>query len=189
MSPQAASAVFGLDTTQTPEVTITPIAMTPPAPPIVPTPSAPTPAAALTALRVRPSAFTVSGRRVAGRCEPLTHGNRQRARCRRPIALHISYQLNTPALVTFTVKQAVAGRLVGGRCVANTRANRHRRSCSRLQALPGKLTQSGTTGANRLLFAGKIGGRTLTPASYRLIATATASESTGAPQTATFRLR
>jgi hypothetical protein len=174
VSPQAANAAFGLDTNQTPEVTITPIATMPPAPPI-----APAPAVALTALRVSPSAFAVSGRRVADRCQPLTHGNRKRAPYPRPIALHINHKLNTRALVTFRVEEARSGRSAGGRCVVSTHANRHKHTCRHLLLLPGTLTQTGIAGVNSLLFTGRIGGRKLGPGSYRVSATPAASSSTG----------
>ena len=154
--------------------------------PITPSPRA-TPA--LSALRVSPGAFAVSGRRVAGHCQPLTHHNRKHPHCKRAIALNISYKLNVAASVEIAIEHVLAGRLVGGRCVAITNANRDRHSCTRSAQAARTLTQTGSAGDDNLLFSGQIGGRQLSPGSYQLTATPIASGSTGAPQTATFSLK
>jgi Glycine rich protein len=173
-SPQALNASFGLDLSRTPEITIT--AQGPPS------------AVMLSALRVSPGKFALTGRLVGGRCRPLTGANHKRHPCRSPVALKIGYQLSAPTSVTFTIRQVLSGRLSGGRCTALTRANRHRRRCTLLRALPGRIVQAGTGGANSLVFAGRIGGRLLGLGSYQLTATPSSLNASGAPQTSLFQL-
>jgi hypothetical protein len=180
-SPQALNVTFGLDSTRTPQVTIT--ASTPPrsSPPPDSTPS-------LTALRVTPSSFAITGRQVAGRCQALSPNNNKHRRCKRPIALRIGYQLNVTASVTFAIKQVLTGRLVNGKCTSPTRRNRHARACTRFVPVPGTLTPAGVAGAHHFSFNGRIGGRLLGPGTYQLAATPSSSNSVGTPDIASFRL-
>jgi hypothetical protein len=143
---------------------------------------------ALSRLRVSPRTFSLTGRRVAGRCVAVTNANRTRPICRRPIRLRVTYKLPVATKVTFTIKRVRPGRLVKGRCVAPTRANRHRPHCTRLVALRGKITRSGKAGNNRFTFKGRIGGHRLGPGIYRLIATSTANGLSGPQRTVTFRI-
>jgi hypothetical protein len=142
----------------------------------------------VTALHVTPSAFAITGRRIAGRCQAPTPGNRKHRHCKRPIALHISYQLNVAASVTFTIKQLLTGRLSRGKCTAINRANRHARHCMRLIGLPGTLKQPGVAGANDFVFTGRIGGRLLGPGSYQLTASPSSSSGGGATTSVSFHL-
>ena len=169
-APQTLHAAFGLEPSRMSGVTITPSATT-------------APAVMLSGLRVSPRRFALGGRRVGGRCVAPSHRERKHRRCKRPVALRISYTLNVAATVTFTLDQTIRGRLVGGRCRAHTKANR-RRICRRLIRLSGSFAQAGAAGTNNLLFKGRIGGRPLTPGSYRLIATPSESNQ----QTTSFTL-
>ena len=90
--------------------------------------------------------------------------------CETPIKLTVGYTLNGAGTVAFTVKLKSAGRKVNGKCVASTN-NKHKKSCTRLINVRGKLVKTGNAGANQFVWNGKIGGRSLKPASYELIAT------------------
>ena len=73
---------------------------------------------AISSLRVSPAKFTLTGRRVKGRCVGATRANRNDPRCTLPVALRVSYTLSTPAAVTFTIERTARGRLVKGLCPA-----------------------------------------------------------------------
>ena len=100
----------------------------------------------------------------------------------------VSYKLSGPASVHFTVARPVAGRRGrGGRCVAPTRTNRRARRCTRL-ARVGRFTVSGHAGQNRLRFTGRVAGRALKRAAYRLTATPVAAGRSGRGATVAFRI-
>jgi streptogramin lyase len=125
----------------------------------------------LTMLRVTPASFELSGRRVAGHCEPLSRLNRKSVRCTRAVQLTISYRLGAAAKVTFTIDRLTGGRLVGGTCVPVTSANRARPHCTRVIDLPGSIDRLSSRGPNQVPFNGHIGGHGLTGGFYRLVAT------------------
>ncbi len=108
----------------------------------------PTPAT-VTGLRVSPSAFRTAR------------------------SARVSYSLDVAASVRFGVQRAAGGRRVGGRCTAPAKSNRAQPACTRLLALRGGFTRTRPAGADRFRFTGRISGRTLTPGSYRLVATPT----------------
>ena len=141
-----------------------------------------------TALSVSPRSFTLTGRLVKGRCVATSRANRTHGHCTRSIVLRISFKLDIPSRVTFTIKRARSGRLVKGQCIASTRANRHNRSCARLIAVGGSFTQPGNAGSNSFTFNEPIGGQSLTPGSYRLTATPTSNGGTGNTQTSSFQI-
>ena len=62
------------------------------------------------------------------------------------------------------------GRARGRSCVKRTTRLRRARSCTRYVAV-GKFKRTGTFGANSFRFTGRIGGKTLKPGRYRLVAT------------------
>lgn len=128
-------------------------------------------ALALSGLRVSPPKFSLTGRKVNGKCVKPTHKNSGDPRCRRPIKLKLSYTLNAADTVTFKLKREARGRKVNGRCVKPTTKNGKRPRCTRLIAVPGKLTRAGTSGPNSFIFNGEIGGRKLGPGIYQLTAT------------------
>lgn len=138
----------------------------------------------LTSLRVRPASFELSGRRVAGHCQPVSLVDRKDARCTRAVQLTIGYRLSAAAEVTFTIDRLTGGRLVGGACVPVTAANRARAHCTRVTVLPGSISRLSSRGRNQVPFNGHIGGHALTAGLYRLVATALG----GRARTTTFTL-
>lgn len=140
--------------------------------------------ASLSRLRVFPSKFSLAGRKVNGRCVTLTKKNNANKRCRRPIKLRVSYTLNVPAMVSFTVGLQAPGRRVKGHCVKPTANNNKLGKCTRLVSLRGKIGKRGKAGTNSFSFNGRLGGHTLGPGSYELRATPTG----GKPKTATFKI-
>jgi hypothetical protein len=87
---------------------------TPVTPPAKITPS-------LSRLGVVPSKFSLARRKVKRRCVAPTKKNQANLRCRRRIKLRVTYALNVPTTVTFTVKLKAPGRRVNGRCVNPSR--------------------------------------------------------------------
>jgi hypothetical protein len=160
-------------------------------PPFVPPPAeAPPPGAgappggvaplpAVRSLRLRPAAFAAAARGPSAR---------DAQRRRRPRGSLVSFTLNVPAAVTYRVGRAMPGRRVGRRCAPPSRANRRGRRCTRFALVSGRFTRMGRAGSNRFRFTGRIGGRRLTPGSYRLRATPRAAGRTGRVASAAFRV-
>jgi hypothetical protein len=88
------------------------------------------------------------------------------------VGTRVSHRLSEPSTMTFTVQRVRAGRRSGKRCVAPSRANRGKRRCTRLKAVPGSFTRAGIAGSNSFTFTGRMGGKTLSRGSYRLVAIA-----------------
>jgi DNA-binding beta-propeller fold protein YncE len=85
-----------------------------------------------------------------------------------------SSDLREPAIVTFTFTKPASGRRVGKRCVAPSKSNNGKRHCTRT-VTAGTLKLSARPGQDKLRFEGVISKhRKLTPASYTLLASATA---------------
>jgi hypothetical protein len=124
-------------------------------------------------LSVSPATFT-----AAGSGPSATTLNRNRAK-RPKSGATVSYTLNVPAVVRFTVQQRVPGRTQGrrktARCVAQTKRNRKTRKCTRTMTLPGAFTRSGNSAVNRFHFSGRLNGHKLKPGTYTLVATPTTS--------------
>ena len=138
----------------------------------------------ISSLRISPTSFSLTGRRVHGQCVKPTRKNNDSKRCRRPTTLRITYTLDVAAPVTVTLKRRVAGRKVNGGCVKQTKENRTHRKCARLVNVPGALRLAGQAGANQSSFNGKIGGRQLGSGAYQLIATPAGGNSS----TVTFKI-
>lgn len=101
----------------------------------------------------------------------------------------VSYVLNEPASVRFTVVQHQSGRKgSGGRCATPTTANRHAPKCTRSMTLPGSFTLTGNAGANRFRFAGRLGGHKLSVGKYELLATPSAGGRVGRAASASFQI-
>jgi hypothetical protein len=149
-----------------------------------PPPPGKPPKPAISSLRISPNSFSLTGRRVNGRCVQPTRQNNGNKHCRRPRTLRISYTLNVAATVTLTLKRQVAGRKVNGRCVKSTTGNRKHGRCARLVNVPGTLTLAGQAGANQSSFNGKIGGHQLGSGAYQL----TATPAGGISSTVTFKI-
>lgn len=122
-------------------------------------------------LSASPATFSLSGRKVRGHCALATRANRHRTRCRRPVRVGVSFDLNRAGTVTFTFTRRAPGRLVKGRCVKPTRKNRGRPKCTQVIGVPGQLTMTAQAGHNTFTFVGLVGGRLLGPGSYQLTAT------------------
>ncbi|MDX6698832.1 MAG: hypothetical protein QOE65_2229 [Solirubrobacteraceae bacterium] len=90
---------------------------------------------------------------------------------RAAVGTMVRYRLSEAATVTFTIERQLAGRKVGRRCVAQTRANRRRPACPRFVPA-GSFVHAGKAGANSFKFSGRVAGRKLAPARYRLVAVA-----------------
>src|SRR5579884_1342 len=129
-----------------------------------------------TGLQLSPSTVSIAGRIVKGRCVKPAKSNQGHKPCQLPIAVKVTYRLNAPATVTFTLKRDVGGRVVNGRCVAQTPGNARHPKCTRLVNVPGKLTRRSTVGTNTFTFNGMIGGRRLGPGTYLLIGTPAAGK-------------
>jgi hypothetical protein len=139
-------------------------------------------------VHITPRTFTLTGRRVAGRCVKITRANRHHQTCTRAIDLQISYQLAAPAQVTFTITRLLPGRLSHVRCVQPTRENRKHRGCTRVVPIRGARTVYGQTGSNTLTFAGRIGGHKLTPGRYQLTVIPTVKGQSGTRRAVTFTI-
>jgi hypothetical protein len=109
----------------------------------------------ITALRVSPQAFRAAA-----------HG----ASIASALGTRIHYFTSEPTTTTFTVVRLAAGRRVGKRCVKPTKHNRTRPKCTRTVPVKGHFSHRDSGGAVSLRFSGRVGGRKLSPGSYRLIA-------------------
>jgi hypothetical protein len=105
-----------------------------------------------------------------------------------PLGTTFSFSLNEPAAVTFTFTQAAAGRRVGNRCIAQTNKNKKKRRCTR-NVVAGTLAFSAHAGGNKVRFQGPISKRRkLSPGSYTLLISATASGKQSARTTLHFTI-
>jgi hypothetical protein len=100
----------------------------------------------------------------------------------------VTYRLNVAARVRFAVERRSSGRRVGGRCVETTSSNRGRAACVRYLRVSGSFTRTRPAGSDRFTFTGRIAGRSLRAARYRLLVTPTAGGRTGATKRASFRI-
>lgn len=132
--------------------------------------------AAVTRLRILPRRFSAA-----------SSGPSARAAGRRPGA-RVSYRLTARASIRFTVERARPGRRAGRRCVTPGKSTRRRPRCTRFTALRGAFTRAGRSGTNRFRFAGRLRGRKLAPASYRLVATPRAKDRTGRAARTSFQV-
>ena len=117
------------------------------------------------ALNVSPRTFTLTGRRVGGRCEPATRSNRTHRTCTRRVAFNMRFTLSASATVILTIERSLPGRVTKGRCPTPTHDNHRQRRCTRLAALPGAIVLAGGTGANAFAFTASTGGHPLAPGS------------------------
>lgn len=152
----------------------------PPAPPSAAPPS-------LSALRVSPATFRLTGRRVGRSCRASTPANRNDRPCIRAIVLSVSYKLTEAANVALVIERTTTGRLVTGRCKAPTRTTRTRRPCTRVTA-HATITHRSKTGTNRLILRGQIRRLELAAGRYTLLATPTTGQLAGKQRSTTFRI-
>ncbi len=108
----------------------------------------------LFALRVSPAAF-----------KPARSGHSIVAGGRRGAT--VSFRLDEPATVTFTVQRAVRGSRINGRC--RVAAHAAARPCTVWRAVKGSFRVHGKRGLNRLHFSGRINHHALVAGGYRLV--------------------
>jgi hypothetical protein len=153
----------------------------PPPPPPPPPPAATTPRPAVRGLTLAPRAFR------AARSGPST----MPARSARS-GTRVRYSVAVTAKVRFTVRALRPGRRIGSgsaaRCAPPTVATRAARRCTRAVALPGSFVRPAARGARSCRFTGRLGGRTLMPGDYVLVAAATAGGRTGNAVRRAFRI-
>ena len=149
----------------------------------------PPPTPALSALDITPRMFTLTGRRVGGRCQPTSRSDRGKRPCTRRVALTVRFTLSVAATVTFAIERELPGRLTRGRCMAPTRSDRHHRRCTRSVVLRGTTVIAGRAGTDAFTFTGRIGGRALVPGRYRLLATPSTDGIAGQQRQTTFEIR
>jgi hypothetical protein len=89
------------------------------------------------------------------------------------VGTNVSFSLSEASSVKFTVQRKTTGRKVHGKCRTATRSNRQAKPCTLWKAVGGSFTVAGDAGTNSFKFRGRIGGKSLKPASYRLSAQAT----------------
>jgi hypothetical protein len=82
----------------------------------------------------------------------------------------VRFSLNSAAAVGFTVERKAKGRKVGRKCRKPSRRNRGKRRCTRFQKVRGSFSRNGKAGSNRFHFSGRMAGRKLKRARYRLVA-------------------
>jgi glucose/arabinose dehydrogenase len=80
----------------------------------------------------------------------------------------VSFRLDEPATVTFTVGRAFTGNRINGRCRLGAHPRRGAQSCTVWRPVNGSFRVNGKRGLNRLHFSGRIGHRALAPGRYRL---------------------
>ncbi len=147
----------------------------PPPPPPVGGPSADTSKPSLSAFSLRPAAFRA---RPSGSSITRVGGTLVR------------YRLSEAATTTFTVQRIEKGRRKGRACQKPARSNRSGAPCTRYVTIRGSFKHSGVSAKlNSVRFSGRIGGRKLAPARYRMRALARdAAANTSAVRTANFRI-
>ena len=159
-----------------------PAAPSPPAP----SPSAPPPHAPV---GVRPTAPRLSDLRItpttfrAARSGPSArrHGRR---------GATVTFRLDESATVMFSVQRARPGRTINGRCRRAGGSHRNAQRCTIWSTVTGGFRVTGKRGTHRLIFTGRIGGRSLDRGRYRLVARAhNAAGGFGKPVRARFSIR
>jgi hypothetical protein len=84
---------------------------------------------------------------------------------------YVFFSVSEPATTTFAVERLVPGTRRGHRCTKRSRSHRGRR-CTRVKRMRGTFLHSAArSGPQRFRFSGRVGGRTIPPGAYRLVAT------------------
>jgi DNA-binding beta-propeller fold protein YncE len=84
----------------------------------------------------------------------------------------VTFRLSEPSIVRFRIQRIVAGRRTGDRCAAPSRSNHGGRRCDRYSYEKGAFVHLGPAGSNALRISGRLEGRRLARAHYRLRAVA-----------------
>ncbi len=113
----------------------------------------------------------------------------RRKKPRVPAGTEIRFDLPRDAQVTMTFERVLTGRKVKGVCrPAKARKDKKVKKCNRFRTV-GLKRVSGTAGANKVKFNGKLNGKRLKPGRYRLSADARGSGLGGStPKKAFFRI-
>jgi hypothetical protein len=105
------------------------------------------------------------------------------------VGTEVTYRLSELATVAFTVERKTTGRRASGKCRATTRKNARNTKCTRYVKVPGSFNIDGKAGENTFTFRGRMGGKSLKPASYRLKGTATdPARNASAPKQKAFKI-
>ena len=99
----------------------------------------------------------------------------------------VSYTDTNASRTTLTVLRPVSGARQGKRCVRRTPHGAHARRCVRYVEV-GSLSRRDVAGRNHFRFSGRIGGRALTPGTYRLAVTPRSGRFTGKPDIVGFTI-
>jgi hypothetical protein len=143
----------------------------------------------LSALRITPRTFGLTGRRVRGRCVSARATRGRGPRCTLGVRLRVRYRLNEAATVTVTLRQRLSGRRVNGRCVSAAHGLTLRPACQLLVTIPRIWVLSARRGSDALWFTGLGGRRRLAPGRYVLVLVPVVAGRPGRPQTITFTIR
>jgi hypothetical protein len=137
-----------------------------------------------------PTAPAVSNLALSSTAFPAApRGSSAIAAAKRRYGTTVSFALNVAGGVTFTITQSRVGRRAkSGACAKPTKSNRRAHACTRIVALPGHFTRASVSGTNRFGFTGRLGGRRLTPGTYRLVATPGAGTTPGRAGSVSFRI-
>jgi len=82
----------------------------------------------------------------------------------------VTYTLSgPPAVISFTIEQAVPGVLRGGKCGKKPAHGHGGKRCTRFVRLKGSIDQAAVSGRNTMCFTGRLGRRTMAPGDYRLV--------------------
>lgn len=119
----------------------------------------------LGALSIQPKRFAVAKTATA-----MSAGKRKHKHTA-PLGAIVRYTLSEPAKVSFTVEQLAQGRKKGSACVKPTKKLQHAKRCV-LTKSKGTLARTGVSGADQLVFSGRLGTRKLAPGTYELVAQA-----------------
>jgi hypothetical protein len=138
------------------------------------------------------SPAVVSGEKISPKAFPAAPSGPSARAAKRRYGATVTYSLNEPATVRFTVTQRRAGRRVkrGTKtvCAPPTKKNRKNKRCTHLVTLAGSFSRDAVTGANRFHFSGRLRGRRLKSGTYALVATPTAGPTKGDAASAVFRI-
>ena len=96
--------------------------------------------------------------------------------------------ISQPASLTMSFARASTGKSVAGKCVKKTKKNRKARDCKRYTDV-GAFKVDVVAGANSVVFSGKLKGRALKRATYRVTATPTSQGVVGKPAVRSLRVK
>jgi hypothetical protein len=110
----------------------------------------------------------------------ISHASMSPLRFAVPRGTTFRYELSKKAEVFFFLDRGAKGRAVGGHCRRQSRRNRHHPPCP-FYVRSGSFNQQGMQGTNVRYFNGRVSGRALKPAHYKV--TIVAVDGMGNPST------